>query len=39
MILFADNEFADQTARMHMLIWATAVRFCPKTRFRMVRPN
>ena len=28
----------DQTARMRRLIWAFAVRMCPKTRFRLVSP-
>ena len=37
MILLADNEGPDQTARMHRLIWAFAVRISPKTRFRMAR--
>ena len=32
-----DSEDLDQTARMRRLIWAFAVRICPKTRFRMVR--
>ena len=34
----ADSEGPDQTARMRRLIWAFAVRICPKTRFRMARP-
>ena len=38
MILSADSESPDQTARMRRLIWAFAVRICPKTRFRMARP-
>ena len=33
----ADIEGPDQTARMRRLIWAFAVRICPKTRFRMAR--
>ena len=35
MILLADSEGPDQTARMRMLIWAFAVRRCLKTRFSM----
>ena len=35
MILWADSESPDQTARMRRLIWAFAVRTCPKTCFRM----
>ena len=31
----ADSEGPDQTARMRSLIWAFAVRKCPKTRFRV----
>ena len=38
MILLADSEGPDQTARMRRLIWAFAVRICPETRFRMARP-
>ena len=38
MILLADSEGPDQTARMRSLIWAIAVRICPKTRFRVARP-
>ena len=38
MILLADSEGSDQTARMRRLIWAFAVRIYPKTRFRMERP-
>ena len=38
MILFADGEGPDQTARMRSLIWAFAVRICPKIRFRIARP-
>ena len=34
MILLADSEGPDQTARMRRLIWAFAVRKCPKARFR-----
>ena len=37
MILLADSEGPDQTARMRRLIWAFAVRICPKTRFRVAR--
>ena len=33
MILLADNEGPDQTARMRRLIWAFVVGICPKTRF------
>ena len=39
MILFADSEGPDQTARMRSLIRAFAVRICPKTCFRMARPD
>ena len=35
MILFADREGPDQTARMRRLIWAFVVRVCPKTCFHM----
>ena len=35
MILLADSEGPDQTARMRRLIWAFAVRICSKTHFRM----
>ena len=38
MIVLADSEGPDQTARMRRLIWAFAVRICPKTRFRMALP-
>ena len=38
MILLADSEGPDQAARMRSLIWAFAVRICPKTSFRMARP-
>ena len=38
-ILLADNEGPDQTARMRRLIWALAVRICPKTLFRMAQPS
>ena len=37
-ILLADREGPDQTARMRRLIWAFLVRICRKTRFRMARP-
>ena len=33
-----DSEGSDQTARMRRLIWAFAVRICPKTRSCMARP-
>ena len=33
MILLADNEGPDQTARMRSLIWAFAVRTCPEGTF------
>ena len=37
--VIADIEsMHDQTARMLRLIWAFAVRICPKTLFRMARP-
>ena len=39
MILFADNEGPDQTARMRRLIWAFAVLICPKTRFAWRGPH
>ena len=39
MILLADCEDPDQTARMRSLIRAFAVRKCQKTHFRMARPN
>ena len=38
MILLADIEGPEQTARMRSLFWAFAVRICPKTRFRMAQP-
>ena len=38
-ILLADSEGPDQTARKHMLIQAFAARICSKTSFCMVRPN
>ena len=38
MILFVDSEGPDQTARMRRLIWALAVRICPKARFRIAQP-
>ena len=38
MILLADNEGPDKSARMPRLIWAFAVRIFPKTYFRMARP-
>ena len=39
MILLADSEGPDQTARMRSLIWAFIVRISPKIRFRIVQPN
>ena len=39
MILLADSEGPDQTARMRRLLWAFAVRICPRTQFRKPRPN
>ena len=36
-ILLADREYPDQTARMRRLIWAFAVRICTKIRFSMAR--
>ena len=33
MILLADSEGPDQTAQMRSLIWAFAVRICPKDTF------
>ena len=38
MIVLADREGHDQTARMRRLIWAFAVRIWPKAGFRMLRP-
>ena len=38
MILFVDSEGPDQTAQMCSLIWAFAVRICPKTGFCMTWP-
>ena len=37
MILLADSEYPDQTARMRRLIWAFAVHIYPQTRFRVGR--
>ena len=37
MILFVDRESPDQTARMRRVIWAFAVRICPKTCLHMAR--
>ena len=37
MILLAESEGPDQTARMRSLIWALAVRIWPKTGFCMVQ--
>ena len=39
MVLLADSEGPDQTARMRRLISAFDVRICPKARFRMPRPS
>ena len=39
MILSADSEDPDKTAQMRRLIWTFDVRTCPKTRFRMARPE
>ena len=39
MILLADSEGPDWTAWIRRLIWAFAIRICPKTRFRMARPK
>ena len=38
MILIADREGPDQTARMRRLIWVFAVCICPQIRFRLARP-
>ena len=38
MILFADSDDPDQIARMSRLIRISAVRICPNTRFRIMRP-
>ena len=38
MIMWADSESPDQTAHLRSLIWAFAIRICPKTRFRLARP-
>ena len=35
MILLADNEGPDQTARMRRLIWAFVIRVYSQTRFHM----
>ena len=35
MILLADTEGPDETARMHRLIWELAVLIWPKTRFAL----
>ena len=37
MLLLADSEGPDQPAQLRRLIWAFAVRICPKVRFRMGR--
>ena len=39
MILLAESEGLGQTAWKRSLIWAFAVRTCPKTRYRMARPR
>ena len=36
--MVADSEGPDQTARMRSLIWAFAVRMCPKALFYMAWP-
>ena len=36
LILSADSKGPDQTARMRRLIWAFAVRICPKARLHIV---
>ena len=38
-ILLADTEISEQTARIHRLVRASDIRICPKTRFRMERPT
>ena len=38
MIRLAVSEGSDQTARMRRLIWAFAVRICPKISFHKARP-
>ena len=38
MILLADSGGPDQTARIRRLIWAFAVRICPKARLCMALP-
>ena len=38
MILLVDSEGPDQTVQMRRLIWAFAVRICPKTHFHMALP-
>ena len=38
MVLLADSDGPDQTARMRSLIWAFAVCIRPSTRFRKGRP-
>ena len=38
MILKANSEDPDKTARVHILTWAVDVRVRLKTRFRIVRP-
>ena len=39
MIMLADSEDSDQTARTRSLIWVFALRIYPKKRFRMARPR
>ena len=36
---YIDSEGPDRTARFNKLIWAFAVRMCPKTRFAWYGPN
>ena len=38
MIMLADSKGPDQIAHPRSLIWAFAIRICPKTRFRLARP-
>ena len=38
MILLADSEGPDQTARMRRLIWAFIVHICPKRHILIARP-
>ena len=39
MILLEESEGSDQTVQMGRVIWVFAVRFCPKTSFRMAWPS